>query len=90
MNEKREFQNPVSIAELAQKKRAEDGTAYQEIAGQLSQIPESSQSTVQSSTIQNPSSSETSVRLVQRPKTSGEARAAKRQEMLRRFEKAAA
>ena len=80
----------VSIAELAQKKRVEDGTAYQEIAGQLSQISELPQSMVQSSTVQNPSLSEASVRIVQTTKTSKETRATRRQEMLRRFEKAAA
>ena len=86
--EKRE--TTVSIAELAQQERAESETAYQEIAGQLSQISESSQSTVQNPSTQNLSSNEAPIRVVQTIKIPRETKAARRQEMLRRFEKAAA
>lgn len=35
MNEKREFQNPVSIAELAAEREAQDQTQYRQVLGKL-------------------------------------------------------
>lgn len=91
MNEKREFQSPVSIAELAKREKAEAESAAQEIAGQLSQIVESQQSNVQDPTIiQTPKVNEDTVKLVPTLKVPKEVKDARRKEMLRLFEKAAA
>ena len=91
MNEKRDFQSPVSIAELAEQERTEAESAAQEIAGQLSQIVESQQSNVQVPTIiQTPKTGEATVKLVPTTKVPKEVKVARRKEMLRLFEKAAA
>lgn len=81
----------VSIAQLAQRERAAAGIAYQQIVRQLSQISPTPSRTAENQTVAPVQEEKVAtLKAVQTTKTPKSEKAARRQEMLRLFEKAAA